>query len=267
MREITELLEFLTHQMTMAAIYQPVIILHLLERDGFSSRTELARTLSGYDGSDLSFWDTILMDAPKRTLANTHQIIIYDKANRTFLLNFDLKDAALVEKSKAICEEKIEKWIQKEAVNKGISEEEALRLYCVLESAKRGDQYTLPEADFAIEEFAVRSAVSEVHQLYPREKVTQQPYDNLGFDILVGTIEKAIAYVKVKATRSYTPSFSLSEGERRFSIEHSERFILSLVYQINLQTETYQIAFHRGVLDHQKIALAPMQWRCKFLSS
>ncbi len=44
MRPIAELLHFLTHQMSMQAVYQPVVILHLLTRGGLATRT-----LGGYD--------------------------------------------------------------------------------------------------------------------------------------------------------------------------------------------------------------------------
>ena len=49
MRPIAELLHFLTHQMSMQAVYQPVVILHLLTRGGLATRADLARTLGGYD--------------------------------------------------------------------------------------------------------------------------------------------------------------------------------------------------------------------------
>ena len=49
MRPISELLDFLENQMSMQAVYQPLVILHLLMRGGFATRAELARTLSGYD--------------------------------------------------------------------------------------------------------------------------------------------------------------------------------------------------------------------------
>lgn len=48
MRPIAELLEFLTHKMTMMAVYQLAISLYLPTPDGFSSREELAWILSGY---------------------------------------------------------------------------------------------------------------------------------------------------------------------------------------------------------------------------
>ncbi|MGB6017774.1 MAG: hypothetical protein WBG32_23770 [Nodosilinea sp.] len=55
MRPIADLLDFLTHQMSMQAVYQPVVILHLLTRGGLATRADLARTLGGYDEVRLEF--------------------------------------------------------------------------------------------------------------------------------------------------------------------------------------------------------------------
>lgn len=57
MRPSFELLDFLKQEMSMQAIYQPVVILHLLTRDGWAMRSNLAQTLSGYDAAGTAtFW-------------------------------------------------------------------------------------------------------------------------------------------------------------------------------------------------------------------
>ena len=43
MRPIADLLDFLNDQMSMQAVYQPVVILHLLTRGGLATRADLAR--------------------------------------------------------------------------------------------------------------------------------------------------------------------------------------------------------------------------------
>jgi len=115
MRDFAELIEFLTDTMTLMSVYQPAIILHLLAREGVDSRAALARMLSGNEDWDLEFWDRVLMDNPKRWLVGKHQILKYDKETQTFFLNFEPTDLAEVEQAKAICEQKIEAWIQKAA--------------------------------------------------------------------------------------------------------------------------------------------------------
>ena len=57
MRPISELLDFLENQMSMQAVYQPLVILHLLMRGGFATRADLAQTLSEYDEVGLEHWD------------------------------------------------------------------------------------------------------------------------------------------------------------------------------------------------------------------
>lgn len=93
MRPISELLDFLTHQMSMQTEYQPLVILHLLTRSGWATRADLARTLAGNEIQALEEWDRILMDNPKRWLVGKHQILTYDKTAQTFRLNFDLAPA------------------------------------------------------------------------------------------------------------------------------------------------------------------------------
>ncbi len=278
MRPIGELIEFLTHAMTMMTVYQPAVILHLLTREGVASRAALARMLSGNEDWELEFWDRVLMKNPKLVLVTTHQILKYSKESQTFFLNFELADAATVEQAEAICEQKIEGWIQKAFSSSKITEPEGWRLYRVLEIARRGNPYCslnlladppeeAPETKVQLEEFAVRAAVRELEQRYPDEKITQQPYNNLGFDILVGTLANPIAYVRVKATQGYQPTFYVSEGERQFSIEHANHYLLAIVYAIHLQEETYKIALQPGRIDLITFKLIPMYWQGKPLTA
>ena len=277
MRDFAELIEFLTHTMTLMTVYQPAIILHLLAREGVDSRAALARMLSGNEDWDLEFWDRVLMKNPNLVLVTRHQILKYDKETQTFFLNFELTDLAEIEQAKAICEQKIEAWIQKAARSNKITEPEGWRLYRILEIARRGNQYRLlnplaeqisgdaPETQAQLEEFAMRAAVRELGQRHPGEKVTQQPYNNPGFDILVGNLEHPIAYVRVKATQGYQPTFYLSEGERQFSIDHAEQYILAVVYSVRFYEETYKVALHLGRIDLNTFRLVPMYWQGKLL--
>jgi Domain of unknown function (DUF3883) len=278
MQPIAELLNFLTQTMTLMTVYQPAIILHLLTQEGVTSRAELARMLSGNQDWELEFWDRVLMKNPKLVLVNTHQILKYDKETQTFFLNFELVDSAAVEQAKTVCEQEIEAWIQKAARSNKITEAEGWRLYRILEIAKHGNQYHsslplpdqvaqgTPETIAQLEEFAMRAAVRELEQRYPGEKITQQPYNNPGFDISVGTLANPIAYVRVKATQGYQPVFYLSEGERQFSIEQADRYLLAVVYAIHLHKETYKIALQPGRIDLTTSKLIPLSWQRKLLT-
>lgn len=135
MRSLTELLEFLEKTMSMTDIYQPVVILHLLERGGSSTRSDLARTLSGYDEAVQEYYEKILMRWPKSTLEK-HGIIRYNRKGSVFVLNFDLKDAGLIEKAKQLCEQKTQEWIEKKRARGNYSRVDASVRYRVLKAAR-----------------------------------------------------------------------------------------------------------------------------------
>lgn len=267
MRDISELLDFLNHKMTMAAIYQPAIVLYLLTREGVASRSELARLLSGYEDVDVSLWDRVLMKRPKETLDDKHEIVRYNKNSQRFFLNFELKNSELVEKAKTICEEKIEAWIEREITIHELSENEILRFYRILEIAKRGNQYQIPETNIHLEEFAMQVVIDELTRRYPGEKITQQSYDNFGFDILVGSVGNPIAYVKIKVTEAPQPVFYVSEGERAFSLDNADRFQLAIVYNVNLDESTYLFLLHKGAINHNQFRLTKVYWQAKPLPS
>lgn len=262
MKSIADLIEFLTQKMSLAAIYQPAIILHLLARGGTASRAELALTLSGYDGSDLKEWDRILMKNPKRVLVEIHQILVYDKESQLFHLNVDLSDVAGLESARAVCEQKITEWIQRQIEKGETPEAEILRFYRVLEAAKHQQSNDLMESTLEVEDFAMRMAVSEAYRLFPEQAITQQPHSTIGFDILVGTAMHPVAYLKVKGTQAIAPHFLMSEAERAFSPEKAGQYVLLVIYAINLVAEEYRVAIHRGAMTAKTAALAPIQWKC-----
>jgi Domain of unknown function (DUF3883) len=270
MRPIADLLNFLTQQMSMQAVYQPVVILHLLTRGGLATRTDLARTLGGYDEVGAEHWDRILMDNPKRWLVGKYQVVIYNKDNQTFSLPFALSNGQAVAQAQSICETAILTWLQQRMADGSLDEAEVLRHFRVLELAKHGERYHLPNPDgeaqdIAVEEFAMAAATNYLQQHYPSEKITQQPYTTPGFDILVGTAQEPVVYAKVKATLKPTPSFTLSEGERQFSIDHSDQYQLVMVYAIGLNQETFEIKIHQGVIKPNSFLLSPLQWQATYL--
>jgi hypothetical protein len=272
MRPIADLLHFLTHQMSMQAVYQPVVILHLLTRGGLATRADLARTLGGYDEVGAEHWDRVLMDNPKRWLVGKHQVVIYDKDNQTFSLPFDLSDGQAVAQAQSLCETTILTWLQRRMADGTLDEAEVLRHYRVLELAKHGERYHLPNPDgevqdIAVEELAMAAATTHLQQHYPNEKVTQQPYHTPGFDILVGTAQAPVLYAKVKGTLKPTPVFALSEGERQFSIDHSHQYQLVMVYAIDLYQETFEIKVHQGAIKLNSFLLSPLQWQAVYLSN
>jgi predicted house-cleaning noncanonical NTP pyrophosphatase (MazG superfamily) len=135
MRPIGELLEFLTKTMSMTDVYQPAVVLHLLERGGSSAKADLARTLAGYDESVQDYYERILMRWPKTTLMK-HDVVTYDRTQKAFSLTFDLRDGETVEQAKALCAEKIRAWIEKRAARGDAAKVEASTRYRVLKAAR-----------------------------------------------------------------------------------------------------------------------------------
>lgn len=250
------------------AVYQPVVILHLLTRQGVASRKELAHTLSGYDDLGLDTWDRVLMRRPKETLVDKHQILTYDKDTQLFRLNFDLSDTVVVEAISTLCEQRILDWIGKEAQNGRLQEAEILRLYRVVELASRGEWYAQSqddETELALEEFALSVATDALRHRYPGERVRQQPYGTVGFNLVVGAAAQPIVYGNVKVTQKPVPLFDLSEGERAFSIRHADRYVLLLVYAVDLPQETYQLAVQPGAITATTTVLQPRFWQARLL--
>ncbi len=135
MRQPSELLDFLVQTMSMTDVYQPAIILHLLEYNGEASKTDLARVLSGYDESIQEYYEKVVMRWPKITLTK-HDIVSYNQKTKRFTLNFQLNDPAVIAKSKEICEQKIRHWIDSR-VKKGKSPRvEASVRYRILKAAR-----------------------------------------------------------------------------------------------------------------------------------
>jgi predicted house-cleaning noncanonical NTP pyrophosphatase (MazG superfamily) len=135
MRPTQQLFHFLTETMSMTDIYQPAVILHLLEHGGTASKQDLARTLSGHDRSVQEYYEKVLMRWPKATLMK-HGVVSYDRKEKVFSLAFDLSDEDAIAEAKTICEIKIAEWIQKKAERDPSGGVEASTRYRVLKAAR-----------------------------------------------------------------------------------------------------------------------------------
>ena len=120
--------------MSMTQVYQPVIVRYLLE-EGEASKAELAAVLSGYDSAVQDYFQRVLMRWPKKTLLK-HDVVLYNKKTKTFSLNFDLSNPALVEAAKSLCEEKTRAWIEQRASKGENPAKLASKRYRVLKAAR-----------------------------------------------------------------------------------------------------------------------------------
>jgi len=218
--------------------------------------------LSGYDEVGIEVWDRILMDNPKRWLVGKHKVLNYDSDAKTFTLPFDLSDVETVTYARNICEKAALTWIRKKTESGDLEESEVLRHYRSLELAKQGEKYLVADReDDDTEEFSMRAAVSHLRERFPSESIAQQPHSTPGFDVLVGKAENPIAYVKVKGTCKYIPIFTLSEGDRIFSIENCDKYLLIVIYAINFKNETYKTKIHKGSIKADSFVMAPIKWQ------
>jgi predicted house-cleaning noncanonical NTP pyrophosphatase (MazG superfamily) len=135
MRPAEQLIGFLNDTMSMTDIYQPAVVLHLLEQGGTASKSDLARTLSGYDQSVQDYYEKVLMRWPKATLTK-HGVVSYDRKERVFTLAFDLTDEEVVAEAKRICQIKIAEWIRKKAERDPLGGVDASMRYRVLKAAR-----------------------------------------------------------------------------------------------------------------------------------
>lgn len=135
MRPLSDLLSFLNTKMSMTDVYQPAIILYLLEHEGTATISELAVVLSGYDTGVQEYYQKIVMRWPKITLTK-HDIIQYLSRSSQFKLQFSLDDPDMIQEAKRICEEKIYAWIEKKAQRGETPQKEASTRYRILKAAR-----------------------------------------------------------------------------------------------------------------------------------
>lgn len=69
-----ELHRFITHDMRMSHIYQPVMLVELLERGGTASVTQIARAILQHDPSQIEYYEQITRQMPGRVLTKNRGI-------------------------------------------------------------------------------------------------------------------------------------------------------------------------------------------------
>lgn len=123
-----------------------------------------------------------------------------------------------------------------------------------------------PEAVYAsketlreIDAVAMDLAAAEARARFGDAEVMRMPHNNPGFDILIRQ-HSGDSYVEVKGTTRSAPVFFLSEGERRFSIANSDRYLLWVFFGLDVSSRTGTLAEHRGAIEREKHELVPRQW-------
>jgi diadenosine tetraphosphate (Ap4A) HIT family hydrolase len=101
---------FLTQQMRMSHIYQPVMILELLNRNGKANKREIAEAILSYDESQKEYYEKIVTSMVGRVLTKNKNVT--SKNENTYLLNgFDKLNTTQVKELKLICKGKIHNYL------------------------------------------------------------------------------------------------------------------------------------------------------------
>ena len=106
-----ELLKFLEEDMRMSHIYQPLIIMGLLQREGgVASKTEIARLLASEDESQIAYYRKVISKYPKQTLEK-HGIATVNKSGCT-LIGFNDLNKDEICKLRDLCQAKIAQFLK-----------------------------------------------------------------------------------------------------------------------------------------------------------
>jgi len=106
-----ELSDFIEKRMRMSHIYQPVMLLTLLQNDGQSSTNEIAKTISEHDQSQIEYYEKITDNMVGRVLRN-HGIVQKSKKDYR-LLDFDTLSEVEKDKLINLCNHKLVEYVRK----------------------------------------------------------------------------------------------------------------------------------------------------------
>ena len=103
---------FILNEMRMSHIYQPVMLIELLERGGSASVTEIDRALLGHDVSQVEYYEHITKNIVGKVLTNSRGITSKDKNQYTLIGSEELTDD---ERSQLVthCQKKIKEFFGK----------------------------------------------------------------------------------------------------------------------------------------------------------
>ena len=111
-KEYKTLADFITNQMKMSHIYQPVMLIELLGRKGSASTTQIAKALLGYDISPVEYYEHIVRNMVGKVLTESRAIT--SEENNQYSLN-DYEGLSQNEISDLIelCHARIEKFLDR----------------------------------------------------------------------------------------------------------------------------------------------------------
>ena len=107
-----KLSDFILNQMRMSHIYQPVMLIEILKKNGSASTNDIAKALLSYDISQVEYYEHITKNMVGKVLTKSRGVTSKDK-NQYHLNEFENLDEEEIKKLIIYCEEKIENFIGK----------------------------------------------------------------------------------------------------------------------------------------------------------
>ena len=105
--------DFIQRRMRMAHIYQPVVLMSLLENGGTRNERDIARDLLSHDQSQIDYYTVIAKNMVGKVL-RSHDIIGWDKdTNKFYLSDFENLTDMQREQLIASCKEKLADFVQR----------------------------------------------------------------------------------------------------------------------------------------------------------
>jgi len=98
--------------MRMSHIYQPAMLIKLLENDGSASVTEIAKALLNCDSSQIEYYENITKNMVGRVLTKNRGITLRDKSGYS-LIGFDVLSIEEKNTLVKLCETKIDEFMEK----------------------------------------------------------------------------------------------------------------------------------------------------------
>lgn len=102
---------FIQNQMRMSHVYQPVMLMTLLQKRGRGTSSEIAKAILSHDQSQIEYYEDITRDMPGRVLRKHGLVRREGKAY--FLDGFDQLTSEQIKKLISLCQEKLNEYMEK----------------------------------------------------------------------------------------------------------------------------------------------------------
>ena len=108
--------DFLRNQMRMSHIYQPVMLIHLLENGGEATATEIAKSILIHDPTQIEYYQEITKRMPGRVLTNNRGVTT--KVGNSYIIReFDQMSECEISELVAICEERLSSFLEAKEIS------------------------------------------------------------------------------------------------------------------------------------------------------